>query len=528
MEFMMERHLPVQAPNIYTLSAVGNMVETNELSLFFQGLRDFPSHLYVRKEDTIVHELFMTRAMSQSVRRVGVVGGAGVGKSTLLISICLSLWQHHNKNVVIVRFMREEDEDRYAVITLKAGKQARVCKTGEWWVVLAILTQEQHSSTLVADGYNRLDICGYSAMQAFSFYSMSDFDCSRVQAGDELFLVPAWHFFDLRNINNHLINRGEAELHYYLSGGNLAAFLTEPTLLGTSLLGLAGRLSDRDLTGTSPLISGSILQTNPLYRVYNIAPNDPTSYNDRSRWRLVQDVGYVLVRYVPKISLLVYAEALATALHLNSGTANSIAEPQLLNPLLWAHNALLGYMHRLAYQGRLVIEAVEYWSQKVINPGTRYGLCYSMATWQKKPLWVRSGMGRVSCLQQLSQEYRSEEVSYWLPEEWEDSPIDAVLYCGGMCCALMLKATLTAEVDIDAADLKAVHDALLSSLPTDWIVQLVLVQPVEVARGLATGNLLLTARELRDRSGIPGIATFFGLLRVAEAHKDCEDTDPAL
>jgi hypothetical protein len=71
MEFMMERHLPVQAPNIYTSSAVSTMVETNELSLFFQGLGEFPSHVYIRKEDTIVYELIMTRAMSQCVRRVG-------------------------------------------------------------------------------------------------------------------------------------------------------------------------------------------------------------------------------------------------------------------------------------------------------------------------------------------------------------------------------------------------------------------------------------------------------------------------
>jgi hypothetical protein len=124
--------------------------------------------------------------------------------------------------------------------------------------------------------------------------------------------------------------------------------------------------------GTPQLISGTACPSlaNPLYRVYDVSTAAPRACRDRSRWRLVLDVGYVLPRYIRNISLSAYAASLAWTLRLNSEIDKSeFCSLKLNDGARWALPALLGYMHRLAYESRMVVEVASYCSPMVRRSG---------------------------------------------------------------------------------------------------------------------------------------------------------------
>jgi hypothetical protein len=500
------------AAQLYDEHSPGDVWEAVGLNGFLREFGGFPSTVYIRSEDTVVIRRVVSRlaVASNAKRCTGIVGSAGVGKSAVLMTVCLTLWQKHGRNLYIVRIVPDGSRTRFAVVMLKGEKALTTTRVGvldHWWQVCGAYEWFKRSCDgailLAADGWDKgretyLD-CYLRSM--CHLYSCSNFNDDVDAVHDDLFLVSGWRLAELADLATKLSVTCLPELQYAFSGGNLSAFLGQRK---TAVCDQAAKLSDTDLDGTPLLVTGAACPSlaNPLYRVYNTATDDPHSCCDRSRWCVVLDVGDALTRCIPNISVPVYAASLAWVLCLNSDGNDKVCALKVTAGAEWAHSALLGHMHRLAYEGRLIVEVAPYCSPLVKRGGNCRGTRYAQLSAEERPVWVRSGMGLVDCLQQLSQEYRPGEISYWLPEEWEDSPIDAVMYCGGMCCALMLKATLTAEVDIDTADLKKAHDALVASLPSDWVVQLMVVLPAVVSQGFDPKWYYKMPDEIYMQSGV--------------------------
>jgi hypothetical protein len=499
----------------------GDVWVTVSLNSFLKEFGGFPSLVYIRSHDSIVINRIISKLAQETddcLPCTGIVGSAGVGKSIVLMTVCLTLWHNHGRNLFIVRTMAEGSLKRFAIVMLKGEGTPKTTRVGvfdHWCEVCGAQMWFDKSCErtvlIVVDGWDkgRDVIMDDDLRRMCDLYSSNNFVDDVGTMGDDLFLVSAWRFSDLQDLASKLSVTCLPERQYAFCGGSLSAFLADPAQLRITVCAQADNLlTDSDVDGTPQLISGTACTSlaNPLYRVYDVSTAAPRACGDRSRWRLVLDVGYVLPRYIHNISLSAYAASLAWTLRLNSEIDKTeFCSLKLNDGARWALPALLGYMHRLAYESRMVIEVASYCSP-MVRRGGYHGTRYTSPSTGDKRAWVRSGAGRVSCLQQLSQPYRSGEISYWLPEEWEDSPIDAVLYCEKMGCALMLKATVTAEVVIDAGELKAAHDALLSSLPSDWIVQLVLVMPSVVAHSFAPEWVSQVPAQVAKQSGVHTVA----------------------
>jgi hypothetical protein len=92
----------------------GCTIDTVEEADFFEPFGGYPKQLYVREEFARVFEIITsavagTPSGGSCVPQLGVMGSVGVGKSVLLLSVCLHLWRNGDRCVFIVRRFNKQD-----------------------------------------------------------------------------------------------------------------------------------------------------------------------------------------------------------------------------------------------------------------------------------------------------------------------------------------------------------------------------------------------------------------------------------
>jgi hypothetical protein len=497
----------------------GSTIDTSLVGEFCCGMGLYPSQLYVREEFARVFQILTDKVTARSsststVRQLKIVGSAGVGKSVLLLSVCMNLWRQEGRNVFVVRRFNKHDyrfrgpnsvfggplPDRYAVFFLEAGQDS-----GGASVVNTVEEAEQLYQTFVAscagghvlavDDREEGEVAWRSVCTAQYFlYTRPDLRAptlcevgelaepsaptaateprqSAQQAATgapaessrpaQLILLPGWALSDLKATAPH-IDDIETDRRHYVGGGSLSAFQemspfsSKRTLEQVAEVRYGGAKSVDDLTDR---------QLGVLGRLYVADIGRPESYTDRQNWLMLFDVGLAL----PGIAHVLTVDAMKASLEM----ALKLRQPS------WIEGAMCGYMHQLAREGRLKVKL-----QPCEPDGTPLPSADDLVLVTAGCRFEATCDRYSDCVDYLcftvSGEGHSSATRYWHPVEWIDGPIHAVLCCPTQKIVVLLRCAPLGSVVIEKAErLRRVLEMVRDAAPAGSSVVFAAVVPEE-------------------------------------------------
>jgi hypothetical protein len=510
----------------------GSAVDTTEVANFFKRFGGYPKQLYVREEFAQAFEVVIAKASNSSSRvstmsQLGIVGSVGVGKSVLLLSACMHLWQKSQQTVIIVRGFNQESSagrvrrleslpypplppDLYALIMCKAGLLAweevtvttfnRSEKASKAYEALAASCAGGH--ILAVDDMNEwcaedfvphstcnywlytsrnLDACEASASSTPpSSAAPSSVDPpSECGGASALVLVPGWLFCDLHKTAPNL-DYMTASWRHYIAGGAIRAFHA----LGTdSYKHVTDSVRSFNYNEKDKGVKVVDALTEPEFhlmrRVYIEDIHDPASYTDPSKWRTVFDVGLAF----PMIAHILPTEVVRASLEL----AMRWQQP------VWAEGAMCGYMHQLAARGALQLTLRECGAD-CARPSSDSMVLTVTADSE----FHAGGSGGAVCMATIpgAVTFRSQccKTRYWHALEWCDAPVHAVLRCPAQKVVVLLLCTPhPPALERSVKSLRKVVDTVRRAVPADCKVLLAAV--VLEGYPLPDGQACFTARE---------------------------------
>jgi hypothetical protein len=493
----------------------GSTIDTSLVGELCCGMGLYPAQLYVREEFARVFQIVTEKVTERSssgstVRELGIVGSAGVGKSVLLLSVCMNLWRQEGRNVFAVRRFNKHDglfrgsnsvfgrllPDRYAVFFLEAGQDS-----GGASVVNTVEEAEQLYQTFVAscagghvlavDDREEGEVAWRSVCTAQYFlYTRPDLRAptlcevgelaepsaptaateprqSAQQAATgapaesskpaQLILLPGWALSDLKATAPH-IDDIETDRRHYVGGGSLSAFQemspfsSKRTLEQVAEVRYGGAKSVNDLTDR---------QLGVLSRLYVPDIGRSESYTDRQNWLMLFDVGLAL----PGIAHVLSVDAMRASLNM----AIKMKQPS------WIEGAMCGYMHQLARENRLTVTL----QHSTAQPGEE-----NIITVTTDGRFEAACDRHSSCVSYLHFVVRdsasASETRYWHPIRWVDGPVHAVLCCPAQKVVVLLRCAPFGPVVFEETEnLREVLDNARALVPPDYSVVLAAVVPDE-------------------------------------------------
>jgi GTPase SAR1 family protein len=510
----------------------GGAVDTTEVANFSKRFGGYPKQVYVREEFARAFEIVTARALDRSssgstVQRLGIVGSVGVGKSVLLLSACMHLWQKSQQTVIIVRGFNQESSagrvrrleslpypplppDLYALIMCKAGRLAweevtvstfnRSEKASKAYEALAASCAGGH--ILAVDDMNEWcaeDFVPHSTCNYWLYTSRNLDGCeaserstlpssaapSSVEPPSEcggasgLVLVPGWQFCDLHKTAPD-VDYMAASWRHYIAGGAIRAFHAPDTdsyrHVTNSVRSFNYNAKD---TGVKVVDALTEPEFHLMRRVYIEDIHDPASYTDPSKWLTVFDVGLAF----PMIAHILPTEVVLASLEL----AMRWQQP------VWAEGAMCGYMHQLAAQRALQITL-----RMIEADGARPSSDSMVLAVTADSEFRAGGSGGAVCLATIPGDvtFRSQccKTRYWHALEWCDAPIHAVLCCPAQKIVVLLQCTPhPPALERSVKSLRKVVDTVRRAVPEDCKV--VLAAVVLEGYPVPDGQACFTARE---------------------------------
>jgi hypothetical protein len=483
----------------------------------FEPFGGFPKQLYVREEFARVFEIITSAVAGAAsggfcVPQLGVMGSVGVGKSVLLLSVCLHLWRNGDRSVFIVRRFNKQDRpgrssnpvlgyypsDQYAVLLLGAsGGSGCVsvvdtipeaqqlyrsfvasCATGH---LLAVDDREEGAGTWRSICtaqyflYTRPDLriprlCEPAETAASATPTVLTEPLQSVghlvtgaPAGPgspaELVLLPGWALSDLRATAPHT-DAVEAGWRHYAGGGSLSAFQEDTAYLEERTAEQVDRLRTRGVKSVTEL---SDRQLSILSRLYVADIHTAGSYTDRRNWLMLFDVGLAL----PGIAHVLTVDAMKASLDM----AIKLRQPS------WIEGVMCGYMHQLAREGRLKVTL-----QPCEPDGTPLPSADDLVLVTAGCRFEATCVDYSSCFNYLRFTVRGtghrSEARYWHPVEWIGGPIHAVLCCPTQRIVVLLRCAPLGTVVIEKAErLRKVLEMVRDAAPADSRVVFAAVVP---------------------------------------------------
>jgi hypothetical protein len=448
------------------------------------------------------------------VPQLGVMGSVGVGKSVLLLSVCLHLWRNGDRSVFIVRRFNKQDRpgrgsnpvlgyyppDQYAVLRLGAsGGSGCVsivdtipeaqqlyrsfvagCAAGH---ILAVDDREEGAGTWRSICtaqyflYTRPDLriprlCEPAESAASAAPTVLTEPLQSVghlvtgaSAGPgrpaELVLLPGWALSDLR-ATAPLTDATEAGWRHYAGGGSLSVFQEDTAHLEERTAEQVDRIRTRGVKSVTEL---SDRQLGVLSHLYVTDIHTAGSYTDRRNWLMLFDVGLAL----PGIAHVLTVDAMKASLEM----AIKLRQPS------WIEGAMCGYMHQLARAGRLQVTLQPCEPDRTPLPSTD-DLVLGTAGCRFEATCVDYS----SCINYLRFTVRGtghrSETRYWHPVEWIGGPIHAVLCCPTQKIVVLLRCAPLGPVVIEKAErLRKVLDMVRDAAPAGNSVVFAAVVPEE-------------------------------------------------
>jgi hypothetical protein len=470
----------------------GCTINTIEESDFFEPFGGYPKLLYVREEFARVFEIITSAVAGTPSGGSCVMGSVGVGKSVLLLSVCLPLWRNGNRSVFIVRRFNKQDRpgrgsnpvlgyyppDQYAVFLLGASGGSGCVS-----IVDTIPEAQQLYRSFVADSAaghilavdDRVE--GARTWQSVCtakhfLYTRPDLhiprQCESVESGTssapgaviepaELVLLPGWALSDLR-ATAPLTDAVEAGWRHYAGGGSLSAFQEDTAYLEERTAEQVDRIRTRGVKVTERQLS-------ILSRLYVADIHTAGSYTAPRNWLMLFDVGLAL----PGIAHVLTVDAMKASLEM----AIKLRQPS------WIEGAMCGYMHQLARAGRLQVTLQPCEPDGIPLPSAD-DLVLVLAGCRFEATCDRYS----ECVDYLcftvSREGHSSATRYWHPVEWIDGPIHAVLCCPTQKIVVLLRCAPLGPVVIEKAErLRKVLEMVRGAAPADSRVVFAAVVPEE-------------------------------------------------
>jgi hypothetical protein len=497
----------------------GSTIDTSLAGEFCCGMGLYPAQLYVREEFARVFEIVTEKVSERSpssstVRQLKIVGSAGVGKSVLLLSVCMNLWRQEGRNVFVVRRFNKHDglfrgpnsvfggplPDQYAVFQLEASQDsggASVVNTVEeaeqlyhsfvascsGGHILAVDDREEDEGIWQSNGTAQYFLCTRSelnvpalcglgeASSASAHSAVSEPQQSAQQAATgapaessrpaQLVLLPGWALSDLKATAPH-IDDIETDRRQYVGGGSLTAFqerspyTSKRTLEQVAEVRYGGAKSVDDLRDR---------QLGVLSCLYVTDIGRPESYTDRQNWLMLFDVGLAL----PGIAHVLSVDAMRASLDM----AIKLKQPS------WIEGAMCGYMHQLAREKRLTVTLKHCDPDGTAQPGEE-----NIITVTTDGRFEAACDRHSSCVSYLHFVVRdsasASETRYWHPIRWVDGPVHAVLCCPAQKIVVLLRCAPFGPVVFEEPEnLREVLDNVCALVPPDYSVVLAAVVPDE-------------------------------------------------
>jgi hypothetical protein len=495
----------------------GCTINAIEEADFFEPFGGYPKQLYVREEFARVFEIITsavagTLSGGSCVPQLGVMGSVGVGKSVLLLSVCLYLWRNGDRSVFIVGRFNKQDRpgrgskpvlgyypsDQYAVFSLGASEgpgcvfivdtipEAQQlyrsfvdsCAGGH---ILAVDDREEGAGTWQPGCtaqlllYTRSDLriprlCEPAESAASAAPTVLAEPLQSVghlvtgaPAGPgrpaELVLLPGWALSDLRATAPHT-DAIEAGWRHYAGGGSLSAFQEDTAYLQERTAEQVDRIRTRGVKSVTEL---SDRQLGVLSRLYVADIHTAGSYTDPQNWLMLFDVGLAL----PGIAHVLTVDAMKASLEM----AIKLRQPS------WIEGAMCGYMHQLARAGRLQVTLQSCQQDGTALPSTD-DLVLSTAGCRVEATCVDYS----SCINYLRFTVRGtghrSETRYWHPVEWIGGPVHAVLCCPEQKIVVLLRCAPLGPVVIEKAErLRRVLEMVRDAAPAGSSVVFAAVVP---------------------------------------------------
>jgi hypothetical protein len=509
----------------------GSAVDTTEVANFFKRFGGYPKQVYVREEFARVFEIVTARALDRpssgsTVQRLSVVGSVGVGKSVLLLSACMQLWQKSEQTVIIVRGFNQESSagrvrrleslpypplppDLYVLIMCKAGRLAweevtvstfnSSEKASEAYEALAASCAGGH--IFAVDDMNERcaqDFVPHSTCN-YWLYTSRNLDGCEASASStppssaapssvgppsecgasELVLVPGWLFCDLHKTAPNL-DYATASWRHYIAGGAIRAFHAPDTdsykHITNSVRSFNYNAKDKGVKVVDALTEPEF---HLMRRVYTADIHDPASYTNPTKWRTVFDVGLAF----PVIAHIMSTEVVLASLEL----AMRWQQP------VWAEGAMCGYMHQLAAQ-----RALQLTLRMTAADGARPSSDSMVLVVTADSEFRAGGSGGAVCMATIpgAVTFRSQccKTRYWHALEWCDAPIHAVLCCPAQKVVVLLLCTPhPTALERSVRSLRKVVDTVRRAVPEDCKV--VLAAVVLEGYPVPDGQACFTVRE---------------------------------
>jgi hypothetical protein len=497
----------------------GSTIDTSLVGEFCCGMGLYPAQLYVKEEFARVFEIVTEKVSERSpssstVRQLGIVGSAGVGKSVLLLSVCMHLWRQEGRSVFVVRRFNKHDglfrgsnsvfggplPDRYAVFFLEAGQDsggASVVNTVEeaeqlyhsfvascaGGHILAVDDREEDEGIWQSNGTAQYFLCTRSelnvpalcglgeASSASAHSAVSEPQQSAHQAATgapaeasrpaQLVLLPGWALSDLRATASH-IDDVEANRRHYAGCGSLSVFQEMSPFSSKRSL---ERVADVRNGGAKSVNELTDRQLGVLSRLYVTDIGRPESYTDRQNWLMLFDVGLAL----PGIAHVLSVDAMRASLDM----AIKLEQPS------WIEGAMCGYMHQLAREKRLTVTLQHCDPDGTAQPGEE-----NIITVTTNGRFEAACDRHSSCVSYLHFVVRdsasASATRYWHPIRWVDGPVHAVLCCPAQTIVVLLRCAPFGPVVFEETEnLREVLDKVRALVPPDYSVVLAAVVPDE-------------------------------------------------
>jgi hypothetical protein len=506
-----ESHPDSWATKEYT-GPYGCTIDTVEEADFFEPFGGYPKQLYVREEFARVFEIITSAVAGTPSGGSCVMGSVGVGKSVLLLSVCLHLWRNGNRSVFIVRRFNKQDRpgrdsnpvlgyyppDQYAVLLLGASEGSGCvsivdtipeaqqlyrsfvagCAAGH---ILAVDDREEGAGTWRSIStapyflYTRPDLriprlCEPAETAASAaptvlteLLQTGGHLVTGAPAGPggpaELILLPGWALSDLR-ATAPLTDAIEAGWRHYAGGGSLSAFQDDIAYLEERTAEQVDRLRTRGVNSVDELTER---QLSILSHLYVADIHTAGSYTDPRNWLMLFDVGLAL----PGIAHVLSVDAMKASLEM----AIKLRQPS------WIEGAMCGYMHQLAREGRLKVKL-----QPSEPDGTSLPSADDLVLVTAGCRFEATCDSYSDCVDYLcftvSGEGHSSDTRYWHPVQWIDGPIHAVLCCPAQKIVVLLRCAPLGPVVIEKAErLRRVLEMVRDAAPAGTSVVFAAVVP---------------------------------------------------